>query len=129
MAKQQFYGVKYPFVAEDVENYFVDVNKTMKDKVRSLLMHVIFTPKGQKLRDPEFGTDLIKYIFEPNDSISWEGVKTEVSEAVSKYVKGVTINNISIMQSDEEGAEIYVRLDYIVSDGINVVEDSIATKL
>lgn len=129
MAKQQFYGVKYPFVAEDVENYFVDVNKSMKDKVRSLLMHVIFTPKGQKLRDPEFGTDLIKYIFEPNDSISWEGVKTEVSEAVSKYVKGVTINNISIMQSDEEGAEIYVRLDYIVSDGINVVEDSIATKL
>lgn len=129
MAKQQFYGVKYPFVAEDVENYFVDVNKTMKDKVRSLLMHVIFTPKGQKLRDPEFGTDLIKYIFEPNDSISWEGVKTEVSEAVSKYVKGVTINNISVMQNDEEGAEIYVRLDYIVSDGINVVEDSIATKL
>lgn len=129
MAKQQFYGVKYPFVAEDVENYFVDVNKTMKDKVRSLLMHVIFTPKGQKLRDPEFGTDLIKYIFEPNDNISWEGVKTEVSEAVSKYVKGVTINNISVMQNDEEGAEIYVRLDYIVSDGINVVEDSIATKL
>lgn len=129
MTKQQFYGVKYPFVAEDVENYFVDVNKTMKDKVRSLLMHVIFTPKGQKLRDPEFGTDLIKYIFEPNDSISWEGVKTEVSEAVNKYVKGVTINNISVMKNDEEGAEIYVRLDYIVSDGINVVEDSIATKL
>lgn len=129
MAKQQFYGVKYPFVAEDVENYFVDVNKSMKDKVRSLLMHVIFTPKGQKLRDPEFGTDLIKYIFEPNDSISWEGVKTEVSEAVNKYVKGVTINNISVIQNDEEGAEIYVRLDYIVSDGINVVEDSIATKL
>lgn len=129
MAKQQFYGVKYPFVAEDVENYFVDVNKSMKDKVRSLLMHVIFTPKGQKLRDPEFGTDLIKYIFEPNDSISWEGVKTEVSEAVNKYVKGVTINNISVIQNDEESAEIYVRLDYIVSDGINVVEDSIATKL
>ena len=52
MAKQQFYGVKYPFVAEDVENYFIDVNKTLKDKVRSILMHVIFTPKGQKLRDP-----------------------------------------------------------------------------
>ena len=33
------------------------------------------------------------------------------------------------LAGDEEGAEIYVRLDYIVSDGINVVEDSIATKL
>lgn len=129
MAKQQFYGVKYPFVAEDVENYFIDVNKTLKDKVRSILMHVIFTPKGQKLRDPEFGTDLIRYIFEPNDNISWEGIKTEISESVNKYVNGVVINNISVVQNDSEAAEIYVRLDYSVTDGINVVEDSIATKL
>ena len=92
-------------------------------------MHVIFTPKGQKLRDPEFGTDLIKYIFEPNDSISWDGIKNEVSDVVNRYAPGVKINNISIMQNDEEGAEIYVRLDYSVSDGINVVNDSIATKL
>lgn len=129
MAKQQFYGVKYPFVAQDAENYFLDVNKSYKDKIRSILMHVIFTPKGQKLRDPEFGTDLIKYIFEPNDSISWDGIKNEVSDVVNRYAPGVKINNISIMQNDEEGAEIYVRLDYSVSDGINVVNDSIATKL
>ena len=129
MAKQQFYGVKYPFVAEDVENYFIDVNKTLKDKVRSLIMHIIFTPKGQKLRDPEFGTDLIRYIFEPNDNVSWEGIKTEISESISKYINGVVINNISVVQNDSESAEIYVRLDYSVSDGINVVEDSIATKL
>ena len=92
-------------------------------------MHVIFTPKGQKLRDPEFGTDLIRYIFEPNDNISWEGIKTEISESVNKYVNGVVINNISVVQNDSEAAEIYVRLDYSVTDGINVVEDSIATKL
>lgn len=129
MAKQQFYGVKYPFVAEDVENYFIDVNKTLKDKVRSILMHVIFTPKGQKLKDPEFGTDLIRYIFEPNDNTSWESVRNEISEVVSKYVKGVTINNISVMQNSEDAAEIYVRLDYSVNDGINIMTDSIATKI
>ena len=129
MVKQQFYGVKYPFVAEDVENYFVDVNKSLKDKVRSILMHVIFTPKGQKLRDPEFGTDLIRYIFEPNDNISWEGVKNEVSEVVSKYVNGVVVNNISVVQNESDAAEIYVRLDYSVSNGISVVNDSIATKI
>ena len=129
MAKQQFYGVKYPFVAEDVENYFIDVNKTLKDKVRSILMHVIFTPKGQKLRDPEFGTDLIRYIFEPNESNTWECVRNEVSEIVSRYVKGVTINNLSVIQNDSEAAEIYVRLDYTVNDGINIMTDSVATKI
>lgn len=129
MKKTQHYGIKYPFVAQDTENYFVDVNKSKKDKVRSLLMHIIFTPKGQKLRDPEFGTDLIKYIFEPNDNVSWEGIKNEVSESVRKYVNGITINNISILQNDEEMAEIYVRLDYSVSNGIDVVNDSIVTKI
>lgn len=129
MIKNQYYGIKYPFVSQDVENYFVDVNKSKKDKIRSLLMHIIFTPKGQKLRDPEFGTDLIKYIFEPNDSISWEGIKNEVSETVKKYINDITINNISILQNDEEMGEIYVRLDYSVSDNFNIINDSIVAKI
>ena len=129
MAKQQFYGVKYPFVAEDVENYFIDVNKTLKDKVRSILMHVIFTPKGQKIRDPEFGTDLIKYIFQPNDSISWDGIKSEVSNIVSKYVNGVTLKNIEIMQNENDLGEIYVRLDYSVSNFQSTINDSLIVKI
>ena len=129
MRQSQFYGIKYPFVAQDVENYFVDVNKTMKDKVRSILMHVIFTPKGQKIRDPEFGTDLIRYIFEPNDDSSWNMIKNEVSEVVNKYVNGVTINNISVLKNEEDFGEIFVRLDYTVSDGINISTDSIVTKI
>lgn len=129
MRQLQFYGIKYPFVAQDVENYFVDVNKTMKDKVRSILMHVIFTPKGQKIRDPEFGTDLIRYIFEPNDDSSWNMIKNEVSEVVNKYVNGVTINNISVLKNEEDFGEIFVRLDYTVSDGINISTDSIVTKI
>lgn len=129
MSKKQFFGIKYPFTSQDSENYFIDVNKSIKDKVRSILMHVIFTPKGQKLRDPEFGTDLIKYIFDQNDSISWSSVKDEVSEMVKKYANGVTINNISILKNNDENSEIFVRLDYSITNGFNEVKDSIVTKL
>ena len=129
MSKKQFFGIKYPFTSQDSENYFIDVNKSIKDKVRSILMHVIFTPKGQKLRDPEFGTDLIKYIFDQNDSISWSSVKDEVSEIVKKYANGVTINNISILKNNDENSEIFVRLDYSITNGFNEVKDSIVTKL
>lgn len=126
---KQFYGIKFPFTDVDVENYYVDLNKKQSEKVKSILMHVVFTPKGQKIRDPEFGTDLIKYIFEPNDSISWEGIKSEVSAAVNRYVNGVTLRNIEIMQNENNLNEIYVRLDYSVSNGINVVNDSLITKI
>ena len=126
---KQFYGIKFPFTDVDVENYYVDLNKKQSEKVKSILMHVVFTPKGQKIRDPEFGTDLIKYIFEPNDSISWEGIKSEVSAAVNRYINGVTLKNIEIMQNENNLNEIYVRLDYSVSNGINVVNDSLITKI
>ena len=127
--KKQFYGVKFPFTNNDVENYYVDLNSKPSDKVKSILMHVVFTPKGQKIRDPEFGTDLIKYIFQPNDSISWDGIKSEVSNIVSKYVNGVTLKNIEIMQNENNLGEIYVRLDYSVSNFQSTINDSLIVKI
>ena len=122
------YGIKYPFTAQDTENYYLDVNKDLKDKVRSLLMHVIFTPKGQKLRDPDFGTELIRFIFQPNDSETIEAIKSEVSEVVTKYVNGVKINDLQVL-SDETQRGIFVRVDYTVTQGYKTVNDSFVTKL
>lgn len=129
MAKQQYFGIKYPFTSVDFENFFVDVNDRPKDKVRSEVMHVIFTPKGQRIRMPDFGTDLIKYIFEINDSESWQGIKNEISESVRKYVPNVVLNDIQVMKDEEKIGEIYVRIDYSVKEGLRTTNDSIITKL
>ena len=129
MAKQQLFGIKYPFTHDYFQNFFVDANITEKDKVRSQIMHVIFTPKGQRIRNPEFGTDLIKYIFSPSDSESWEGVKNEIVSSVQRYVPNVTLNDVRVVQSDDERAEIFVRMDYSVKEGNRIVKDSIITQI
>ena len=129
MANRQYFGIKYPFTKESYEGFFVDANATLKDKVRSQLLHIIFTPKGQRLRNPEFGTDLIKYIFEMNDTDSWESVKNEISDAVSKYLPNVVMRGISVMQSTEESSEIYVRIDFTVIEGNLKANDSIVTTI
>ena len=129
MANIQYYGIKYPFTINNEENYFSDVNYTLEDKVKSLLMHVIFTPKGQKIRDPEFGTDLIKFIFEPNDTESWESVKNEIMDVVKKYISGVTVNDISMLETNDDSHQLYVRVDYTVSNGLKTITDSLITKV
>ena len=63
MALTQKYGIKYPFTNDNDDGTYIDLNKTFSDGIQSQVLHVIFTPKGQKLRDPDFGTDLIKYLF------------------------------------------------------------------
>lgn len=129
MARQQYYGIRYPFTSNDTDNFYVDVNYTLKGKVRSQLMHVIFTPKGQKIRDPEFGTDLIKFIFENNDSASWEGIKNEVASVVNKYTTNITLNDINVLKGEDDPSEVFVRIDYSVKEGNKETKDSVIAKL
>lgn len=129
MAKKQFFGIKYPFITDGVEKFYVDANSTLKEKVRSQLMHVIFTPKGQRVRNPEFGTDLIKFIFEQNDSVTWESVKNEVSDSVKRWVPNAMVNNIQVVKNENDESEIYVRIDYSVSEGNYTTNDSVVVQI
>jgi len=129
MDKRQYYGIKYPFTSDGFQKFYVDTNANLKDKVRSQLMHVIFTPKLQRIRMPEFGTNLIKYIFEPNEDVAWEAVKNEVSDSVSRWVNNVKLKDISVMRNENDPSEIYVRIDYTVSEGNKVTNDSIGVQL
>lgn len=128
MARKQYFDIKYPFTNDGTEKYEFDLNETQKDRVASDILHVIFTPKGQRLRKPDFGTDLIKYIFEPSDSATWSGVKKEIQESVSRWVRGVNLNNIEVL-STEDGLSIYVRVDYTVNNGNTSYKNSIAVEL
>lgn len=127
MAKKikQQYGIKYPFTSDGNSGSIVDVNSTLKGKVRSILMHIIFTPKGQKLRDPNFGTDLIKYIFDQNDEISRDNVKESVNNAIKPYLPDVNINNVEVLRSEEDIYEAYVKIGYSFKENNRVVSDNI----
>jgi phage baseplate assembly protein W len=129
MAKKQLFGIKYPFIADDVTGYYVAANKTVAEKVRSQLMHIIFTPKGQRIRNPEFGTDLIKYIFDQNDGMTWEAVKTEVSEAVTRWATNINLKDIRVVKSEEDPSQVFVRLDYSVTEGNKTTNDSVVVEL
>ena len=129
MAKKQYFGLKCPFTSEGFQNFYVDANSSLKEKVRSQLMHIVFTPKGQRLRLPQFGTNLIKYIFDPNEQVTWEAVKNEVSESVRLWASNIIINDIQIVKNEEDESEIYVRIDYTVSNGNMSTNDSVVVQV
>ena len=129
MSKIQYFGISYPFTSDGFQNFYLDANSSVKEKVRSQLMHIVFTPKGQRIRNPEFGTDLVKHIFEPSDQTTWEAVKNEVTESVKRWASNININNIQIVKNENDESEIYVRLDYSVSEGNKVTNDSIVVQV
>ena len=129
MAKKQYFGVKYPFTSDGFQHFYVDANGSLEDKVKSQLMHVVFTPKMQRVRLPEFGTNLIKYIFEPNDTITWETVKNDVSDAVNRWCDNIALNNIEVVKNENDESEVFVRIDYRVTRGNKTTNDSIVVQI
>lgn len=114
MAKHQKYGIKFPTTIEQGK-YLFDLNRTMSDSVKSQIIHLVFTPVGQKLRDPEFGTSLIQYIFNPNDSQTWGDIEFEVKTKVKRYVANCEILSVETEYTDN-GLGVSVRIAYTVSE-------------
>jgi len=127
--QRQYYGIKFPFTNNNEQCYYTDLNITTKDKVRSDLLHLVLTPKGQKLRDPNYGTDLIKFIYEQNDNETWNGISNEIKKCVSKYMPYVILNEVNVAQDTNDEFSVYVKLDFSVKQGNSLVNDSIAVNI
>lgn len=119
MGKIQKYGIKFPFKCQSIFNTFVDLNLDSEDAVRSQIMHILFTPIGQRLRKPLFGSKLIQYIFNPNDTQSWADVEEEVKTLIKNNIPQCNIDKLSVYENDN-GLGISVQIDYSVnSNGEN----------
>lgn len=119
MANLKRYGIKFPITVQSADNTLIDLNQTKEDEVYSELVHLIFTPKGQRLRDPNFGTRLIQFIFNPNDSETWGDILTEIRDTVNKYIPSCSIKDLTINESDN-GVGLRVDMKYTVKqNGVN----------
>jgi len=130
MALKQKYGIKYPFSNNNEDEVFLDLNENENESIKSQVLHVIFTPKGQKLRDPDFGTDLVKYIFDQGDDTGFSDVKTEITRQISKYVPSVEFKDVTIYREDEtNGNGIIVIIEYMVKRGNKAENVTVSLKL
>lgn len=129
MAVTQKYGIKYPFTNDNNDGTYIDLNNTLADGVQSKILHVIFTPKGQKLRDPEFGTDLVKYIFNPSDSITFNEIKGEITTQVLKYVPSVEFRDVTVYRDEKDEHSIVVMIEYGIKKGNKTEVTTVAIKL
>lgn len=110
-------NINYPF-KDSHDGFFVKLTTTDQEAIKSDLLHLILTRKGQRLYNPDFGTDLLKFIFEPNDSITLDKVKEEITTSTRKYLPNLDITNISVDYSEESEYAAVVRLDYNITDDV-----------
>ena len=117
MANGKYININYPFQNSN-KGFFLDLNSDLNAAIKADLMHLIITRKGQRLYNPDFGTDLLKYIFEPEDGLTLNSVKDEVNTSVKKYLPNLKINNLTVEQSTESDYAAVVRMDYTITNDV-----------
>jgi len=115
MAKQRFINIDFPF-KDSPEGFYFNLNATDADAVRADLLHLLLTNKGERLYMPDFGSDLKKYIFEPNDDVTHEQIKDNLNQTIKRYMPNLIINDITFKKDSIEEL-IIVELTYTVTDG------------
>lgn len=113
----KYINITFPFKNNDL-GYFLGMNETNNQAVKSDLMHLLLTRKGERLYMPEFGTDLLKFIFSQNTEKNISDLKSEIKETVKKFMPKLTINDVIIETSELSDYAATVKIDYTITDGV-----------
>jgi len=122
MAKDKGININFPF-KDSLKGYYLDITTTDESAIKADLMHLILTQRGTRFYLPNFGTNLLKFIFEPNDNITLSSIKQEIKDVVTRYMPNLQIDEVKVEQAEDVVYAAIVRIDYTVTDDVYESKD------
>lgn len=99
------YNITYPFRDDNETNGFIQMNKVTKNSYSSNLLLLLLTEKGERYYESDYGTNLLKYIFESNDTLTSTQVEEEIKETVSLYIPEIKITSVTFNWNENEAGQ------------------------
>lgn len=101
------YNIKFPLNDNLSTNTYFLMTQVTKEAFSSDLLLLLLTQKGERYYEPNYGTNLLKFIFEPNDNLTATDVEQEIKNIVSAYIPNLKINKINFnWKLDDNGQPI-----------------------
>jgi len=116
-------NIDFPFQKSPIGN-FLKLNRTSQRAIKSDLIHLLLTKKGDRLYNNEFGSGLYNFLFEQIDEKTTSDIKLELNTSIGRYIPNLTINELIITANDDAN-HIKVNIDYTVVEASFEQSDSI----
>lgn len=95
------YNIKFPIEDDNIKNVFFETTTTTKKALASNLLLLLLTQKGERYYMPDYGTNLLKFIFEPNDNNTIGDIKEDLNRTVNVYIPQLNIDNVVFRRNED----------------------------
>ena len=104
------------------EGYFKRT-KTALEQAKSNIKNLLLTNKGERLGNPNFGTNLISLVFSQENTDLESRVEEEIRASMSEFLPNINIVNIQTNFSDENMSTAIVNLRFSLNVDLTSEED------
>lgn len=99
-----------------------------ENAIKQALKNIILTRRGERLFNPDSGSDVYASLFEPLDPFTTDVIKSEIINTISNYEKRIQVLTLELIPNFVENS-LQVNLEYrIVGESISYEIDFILTR-
>jgi phage baseplate assembly protein W len=88
------------------------------DQAFENLKTLLLTRKGERYRQPTFGTDLLNILFQPNTNLIKQAVSDIITTPVSEWLPYITIEQIDV-RTNEDDPSLNYNIEIIISFSVD----------
>ena len=105
-------GISLPFGRSGTNQLF---NKTYstKDQIKSNLINLLLTNRGERILNYEFGCDLRPLLFEAMTPSTEENIRNTITTSANIYIPEIQIVNI-LIDNEYDNNTINITIDYVL---------------
>ena len=101
-------GVSLPFDKPFNSTY------TTKDQIKSNLINLLLTSRGERIMNPLFGTGLREFLFEGITDLNLENLRLDLINSINLFIPEISVTDINI-NSNYDSNSIELNLSYVLN--------------
>lgn len=114
-----FVGINFPFKTGSVS---FPQEASDNDLIKQSLVQLILVGKGERVMRPDVGSNAYQYVFENNDDVLGELIRSEITGVIGKFEPRVALQNVEAIVDSKKNT-VTIKILYIVR--LNAQSDSL----
>jgi phage baseplate assembly protein W len=103
------------------QNGFFQQSSTLLEQTKSNLKNLLLTVKGERLAQPEFGSNIYNILFENMDTGFSKKIEDSIREAVAKWLPHVILNAV-IIDASHNTNTVNISVQYSLVNDASALE-------